>query len=63
MIAQHAFELVSAADDLASEVSRVLAPEGVLLVLGFNPFGSWRPWLMGQSLRGARLFEPRTGNG
>jgi SAM-dependent methyltransferase len=55
VIAQHAFELVPDVDDMASEVSRVLAPEGVLLVLGFNPFGSWRPWLMGQSLRGARL--------
>jgi SAM-dependent methyltransferase len=55
VIAQHAFEAMSDADELASEVSRVLAPEGVLLVLGFNPFGSWRPWLIGQSMRGARL--------
>ncbi len=55
VIAQHAFELVADAEALASEVSRVLAPEGVLLMIGFNPFGSWRPWLMGQSARGARL--------
>jgi SAM-dependent methyltransferase len=55
VIAQHAFELVNDVDDLASEVSRVLAPEGVLLVFGFNPLGSWRPWLMSQSMRGARL--------
>ncbi len=55
VIAQHAFELISGVDDLASEVSRVLAPEGVLLVLGFNPYGSWRPWLIGQSMRGARF--------
>jgi SAM-dependent methyltransferase len=55
VIAQHAFELVSDVDDLASEVSRVLAPEGVLLVFGFNPFGSWRPWLISQSMRSARL--------
>ena len=55
VIAQHAFELIADAEAMASEVSRVLAPEGVLLVLGFNPFGSWRPWLVGQSMRGARL--------
>ncbi len=55
VIAQHVFERVSDADDLASELSRVLSPEGVLLVFGFNPFGSWRPWLSSQSMRGARL--------
>lgn len=56
VIAQHAFESIADADALASEVSRVLAPEGVLLMIGFNPYGSWRPWLMAQSLRGTRLM-------
>jgi SAM-dependent methyltransferase len=55
VIAQHAFEFMADSEALASEVSRVLAPEGVLLMLGFNPMGTWRPWLIGQSMRGARL--------
>ena len=55
VVAQHSSELVDDADSFASELSRVLAPEGVALVLGFNPYGSWRPWLSWQAARGASL--------
>jgi SAM-dependent methyltransferase len=55
VVAQHSLEFVDDVEACASEFSRVLAPEGVALVLGFNPFGSWRPWLAWQAARGARL--------
>ena len=45
VIAQHVLEQLDAADACAAELARVLAPEGVALVLGFNPAGTWRPWL------------------
>jgi len=46
LIAQHVLEQVDEADACAVELARVLAPEGVALILGFNPLGTWRPWLM-----------------
>ncbi|MEP6485106.1 MAG: methyltransferase domain-containing protein [Rudaea sp.] len=55
VVVQHGSELVDDADAFAGELSRVLAPEGIALVLGFNPYGSWRPWLSWQAARGARL--------
>ena len=45
LIAQHALEQVDDAESCAAELARVLAPEGVALILGFNPLGTWRPWL------------------
>src|SRR5262249_3189274 len=45
LIAQHVLEQVADADACAAELARVLAPEGVALILGFNPLGTWRPWL------------------
>lgn len=48
-VAQHACELGGDAGDCAQEIARVLAPEGIALILGFNPLGSWRPWLALQS--------------
>ncbi len=55
LVAQHSLECVEDIDTCAGEISRVLAPEGVALVVGFNPLGTWRPWLAWQSARGARL--------
>lgn len=55
LIAQHAFEQIDNAQECAAELARVLAPEGVALILGFNPLGSWRPWLALRAPRG----EPR----
>jgi SAM-dependent methyltransferase len=54
IIAQHVFERLDEPVACASELARVLAPEGVVLVLGFNPVGLWRPWLEGRS-RGADI--------
>jgi hypothetical protein len=45
IVAQHVFEQEASAEDAAGEMARVLAPEGVALVFGFNPASFWRPWL------------------
>jgi hypothetical protein len=45
LIAQHVLEQVDQAEACAAEMARVLAPEGIALILGFNPLGTWRPWL------------------
>ncbi len=46
LVAQHVFEHIEDSAACAAEASRVLAPEGVALILGFNPLGTWRPWLV-----------------
>jgi len=56
LIAQHVLEQVDDAQACTAELARVLAPEGVSLILGFNPFGTWRPWL---ALHAAHL-RPRS---
>jgi SAM-dependent methyltransferase len=56
LIAQHALEQLDDAESCAAELARVLAPEGVALILGFNPLGTWRPWL---ALHAAHL-RPRS---
>lgn len=56
VVAQHVFEQLEEPQVCAAELARVLAPEGVALVLGFNPAGTWRPWLALNSGRdGLRL--------
>jgi SAM-dependent methyltransferase len=45
VVVQHVFEQTAAADEVAAEIARVLAPEGVALIFGFNPASLWRPWL------------------
>jgi SAM-dependent methyltransferase len=60
IVAQHCFERFDDAELCAGELSRVLAPEGVILLLGFNPFGTWRPWLNWQSLRSAPRLHLRS---
>jgi SAM-dependent methyltransferase len=45
VIAQHVLEQTRSPEALAEELARVLAPEGVALVFGFNPASLWRPWL------------------
>lgn len=57
LIAQHVFEHVEKADECAAELARMLVPEGVMLILGFNPIGLWRPWLMRNAPRtNSRLY-------
>lgn len=43
VVAQHAGDALPAAPQFVGELTRVLAPGGVLLWFGFNP---WSPWLM-----------------
>jgi len=61
LIVQHALERVADAQACVAELARVLAPEGIALMLGFNPLGTWRPWLMlrgpGLRLRSARVCK------
>jgi SAM-dependent methyltransferase len=51
VVVQHLFERLDDPAACMSEIARVLAPEGVLLVLGFNPLSLWRPWLAGTARR------------
>ncbi|MBS0584440.1 MAG: methyltransferase domain-containing protein [Proteobacteria bacterium] len=51
VVVQHLLERVDDPAACMSEIARVLAPEGVLLVLGFNPLSLWRPWLAGTARR------------
>jgi hypothetical protein len=53
LIVQHVLEQIDGADQCAAELARVLAPEGIALIVGFNPFGTWRPWLAWQHAQGA----------
>jgi SAM-dependent methyltransferase len=62
LIAQHVFEQIDRPDECAAELARVLAPEGVALILGFNPAGSWRPWLTLNAARGAPRLRLRSAN-
>lgn len=49
--ALHAFDTCADVAGLAAEVARVLAPEGVAVVVGLNP---WSPWLLRWAGRGPR---------
>ena len=60
LIAQHVYEQIDRPDECAAELSRVLAPEGVVLILGFNPLGLWRPWLMLNAPRGGSRLHLRS---
>jgi SAM-dependent methyltransferase len=45
VVAQHVLEQVAEKEASAEELARVLAPEGVALLFGFNPVSLWRPWV------------------
>ncbi len=60
LIAQHVLEQIDRPRECVAELSRVLAPEGIALILGFNPMGSWRPWLMLNAPRGASRLHLRS---
>jgi SAM-dependent methyltransferase len=57
VVAQHVFEQLTVPELCVAEIARVLAPEGVALVLGFNPAGSWRPWLALNAQRGGACLH------
>jgi SAM-dependent methyltransferase len=60
IVAQHVLEQVAAPDDAAEELARVLAPEGVALLFGFNPASLWRPWVS-RRLRSGLHFASAAG--
>lgn len=60
VVAQHVLEQVAAPDDGAEELARVLAPEGVALLFGFNPLSLWRPWVS-RRLRNGVQFASAAG--
>ena len=51
ILVQHAAENIAESALFSAELARVLAPEGVALILGFNPYSAWRPWLALQQRR------------
>lgn len=62
VVAQHVVEQCRAPDEVIEELTRVLAPEGVALVFGFNPASLWRPWLSNRldgrwTIRGAAAWR------
>jgi SAM-dependent methyltransferase len=60
VIAQHVLERLDDPAAAIGELARVLAPEGVALILGFNPWSLWRPWLAGKSRGAATSLYPRS---
>lgn len=60
VVVQHLFERLHDPAACASELARVLAPEGVLLVLGFNSLSLWQPWLAGKAARAGMPFKARS---
>ncbi len=59
VLVQHAMEEHESSDAFAAEIARVLAPEGAVLILGFNPLSLWRPWLALKARHGAQRVQPR----
>ncbi|MDC8015370.1 class I SAM-dependent methyltransferase [Tahibacter soli] len=57
VLAQHAAEAVAEPEAFRSEIARVVEPGGILMVLGFQPFGAWRPWIAWQQFRGAAALK------
>ena len=60
VVVQHVLERLENPASCASEIARVLAPEGVLLVLGFNSMSLWRPWLAGTARRAHLSLQLRS---
>jgi len=60
VVAQHALERLDDPLECAAEFARVLAPEGIALVLGFNPLSLWRPWLAGKARSAAFTLRPQS---
>ncbi|HET7358610.1 MAG TPA: methyltransferase domain-containing protein, partial [Rhodanobacteraceae bacterium] len=58
VLLSHALEHAPSAVDLLDEATRVLAPEGLLLVTGFHPLSAWAPWLLCQGRQRPWLAGP-----
>lgn len=55
VIAQHAGDMLGDANGLVDELARVLAPGGVLLWFGLNPWSPWLAWVRWRFRRGHAL--------
>ncbi|HEY0180182.1 MAG TPA: methyltransferase domain-containing protein [Dokdonella sp.] len=55
VVVQHAADALGATDALADELARVLAPGGVLLWFGLNPWSPWLVWAHWRAHRGLPL--------
>lgn len=51
VLVQHVAEAIEHPDAFRSEIARIVEPGGILMVLGFQPLGLWRPWLLWQQWR------------
>lgn len=60
VVAQHVLERVDDPEKCVGELARVLGPEGVALIIGFNPLSLWRPWLAGKTRRSAASLRPQS---
>ncbi len=54
VVLSHALEWTPHAAQLLSEVTRVLAPNGLIAITGFRPLAAWWPWLIWRA-RGCEL--------
>jgi SAM-dependent methyltransferase len=52
VLAQHAGDVLPAGNALIDEFARVLAPGGILLWFGLNPWSPWLAWIHWQARRG-----------
>ena len=59
VLVQHAAEAIARPDAFRSEIARIVEPGGILMVLGFQPLGLWRPWLLWQQSRGGHAVRAR----
>lgn len=57
IVVQHVADVLPS-DALVDELARVLAPGGVLLWFGLNPWSPWLAWLHWQARRGLPLPHP-----
>jgi len=44
VVARHVTDCLGRGSGIEAELARVVAPGGLLMVFGFNPVSSWRPW-------------------
>jgi hypothetical protein len=44
VVARHASDCLGRDSGVEAELARIVAPGGLLMVFGFNPVSSWRPW-------------------
>lgn len=53
VLVQHATERMADPAAFQDEVARVLAPEGVAIIIGFSALSPWRGWIAAQQRQGA----------